>query len=108
MKINNVVTMRVWRMTISNGNPLNRGKIGLQNEAAGPVDFRNWQVMDLSNPNPIVPMRKEARVRAATLLLGPAAYGMPALIHSNQLGTRVFDLSGRTLGAFPLEVTKPQ
>ena len=56
LKINNTVVMRVGKLTISSGTPLMRGKMGLQIEGAV-VDFRNWQVMDLSGVVSVLPAR---------------------------------------------------
>jgi hypothetical protein len=100
MKINNTVVMRIWKLTISNGTPLNRGRIALQIEGAL-VDFRNWQVMDLSNPISIVPHSRFRGAATPTLFFG--ASGMPILTRLQPGGRlRALTLDGRALAAIPL------
>ena len=66
IQINGTVVMRAWRIMAS-GTPLVRGKIALQIEGS-PVDYRNWQVMDLSGATPIRFTRFTHANRAAFIL----------------------------------------
>lgn len=59
IKVNEVVVMRVWKITINNGAPLNKGRFGLQIEGAD-VQWRNWKVQDLSGATNLAPAPRRA------------------------------------------------
>jgi hypothetical protein len=51
IKANGKLVMRIGKLTIKNGTPLVRGKIGLQIEGAT-VQWRNWEIQDLAPARP--------------------------------------------------------
>lgn len=105
IKANNKVTMRIWKLTINNGTPLVKGKIGLQIEGAT-VQWRNWEIQDLSLPSRIAVPEPGllAKGRNARLRIGSLGEGLPmsasAALPGSGLG-RLADLNGRQLRILP-------
>lgn len=101
IKANNKVTMRIWKLTINNGTPLVKGKMGLQIEGAT-VQWRNWAIQDLSLPTRIaVPERSLlAKGREARLRIGSPGEGLSMAVSAAVPGSglgRLADLNGREL-----------
>jgi hypothetical protein len=100
---NNKLVMRVWRISINNGTPLVKGKIGLQIEGAS-VQWRNWVIQDYSQSTGLAPMRKEIapeqRLFVVRSGLGRSASAMVGL--PDAAGSRLLDLNGRSLRILPV------
>jgi hypothetical protein len=108
IKVNDKLTMRAWKITVSNGTPLVKGKVGLQIEGAA-VQFRKWQIMDLAGTTSIAPMRDGRNISfvdrsgyrlfidpvvRGNALIAPVMAGKPA-------GTGLLDINGRLQGGLP-------
>lgn len=109
IKANNKVVMRIGKLTINNGTPLVKGKIGLQIEGAA-VQWRNWVIQDLAQTTGLpggknlLESDREGRLRIGP---GPGmamafSVGLPseAATGAGEAG-RAFAIDGR-LKAIPL------
>lgn len=99
IKINNVVTMRAWKISINNGMPLVKGKIALQIEGSA-VQFRAWQVMELGTTGvaPLLGTPRELVGGKRALFADPSAGAIHLLGSIHGSGLRVMDLQGRFFG----------
>lgn len=94
---NTKLVMRVWKISINNGTPLVKGKIGLQIEGAT-VQWRNWVIQDLSETTTLAPLARREIAPENRLFVGRTGPGrsLSALVGVPEgSGTRVADLNGR-------------
>jgi hypothetical protein len=68
VKVNGVVVMAFSKLTTTGNIPMTKGRMALQIEGSR-VQWRNWQVMDLSIPLAIAPFSRQ-KVRSTQVLLG--------------------------------------
>lgn len=91
IQVNGTVVMRTWKLTVGNNVPQVKGKMGLQIEGST-VQWRNWQVMDLTLPSvTIKPRQARLRPRADPKVAG--AVIMTVLVPSGD----PVDLAGRRM-----------
>lgn len=109
IKCNDKLVMRAWRITINDGTPLVRGRIGLQIEGAT-VQWRNWMIQDLNQPTRIAmpargPSESTGRPR---LFMDPAGSGLSMTASAGipdvqgSVPSRFADLNGRLLRILPV------
>lgn len=100
---NTKLVMRAWRISINNGTPLVKGKIGLQIEGAA-VQWRNWVVQDLSAATGLAPLRKELvpESRLFVARSGPGRSVSAMVGFPEASGSRLADLNGRSLRILPV------
>jgi hypothetical protein len=96
IKVNGTVVMRTWKLIVGSNTPLTKGKMGLQIEGST-VQWRNWQVMDLTLPSVTLQPRNPQSLRRRA----PEGYH-PMLTVLAPDGDPV-DLAGRRIPApYPL------
>lgn len=92
VKVNATVVMRIWKLSTAGGTALVKGAMGLQIEGSK-VQWRNWQVMDLTATTGLAPLRSDRR---ATLAWNP---GVDAVVRFNREGLpqggRAFSADGK-------------
>lgn len=99
IKVNGKVVMRVWKLTIDNGKPLTKGRIGLQIEGAT-VNWRNWEIQDLASTAVLsMPGNALERPRGERLRIGSAV----SILDIRPGASRLADLNGRTLSLIPVD-----
>ena len=91
IKVNGTVVMRLSQLTMGGPAPMVKGKMGLQIEGAH-VQWRNWQVMDLSAPTVLFTDRKGKP--SLTSKLGNFRLGNAV---GTLFGTSIFDMEGREI-----------
>ncbi|MDB5104153.1 MAG: hypothetical protein JWP91_1842 [Fibrobacteres bacterium] len=108
-KVNGTVVMRVSKLTMGDNVPMTKGKMGLQIEGSH-VQWRNWQVMDLSIPT-VISFKKASnnpiRVDRSGFHFQKAA-GVFFDLSSRNLDVLTSDATGRTVLRYqPLDQARP-
>jgi hypothetical protein len=105
IKVNDVVVMRIWKLTINNGVPLDKGRLGLQIEGAD-VQWRNWKIQDLSGTTTLAPKPLRDQSPRRTLLFDAASGRLTLEREGGRAlwakGGRAFDGNGRFLRLLPV------